>query len=137
MDKNKREYINYRISRSDETYADALLLSENHRWNSCVNRLYYSAFFLITALLFIYDFKAETHNGTKTQFFLNFIKTSLLPKESGKLYSNLFDWRQESDYADFVDFDEKTVTLLVEKTGELNRQLKEYILKIIDQSDSF
>lgn len=133
MGKEKQEYITYRINRSDETYADALLLAENHRWNSCVNRLYYSAFFLITALLFVFDLNAETHNGVKTQFFMKFIKTGQLPKESGKLYSNLFDWRQESDYADFVDFDEQTVELPATKTGELNKRLKDFILKNIDK----
>ena len=70
----KQDYIYYRISKSAEIYEDAVLLAENGRWNSCINRLYYSAFYLVSALLYQYDVKAETHNKTKTQFFLHFIK---------------------------------------------------------------
>lgn len=66
---SKQDYINYRIEKSDETYEDAVLLANNERWNSCVNRLYYSSYYLISALLYQHNIKAETHKGTKTQFF--------------------------------------------------------------------
>jgi len=64
--------------------------------------LYYSSYYLAGAFLFIKNIKAETHNGVKTQLFKNYVKTGSLSLEHGKLYSHLFDWRQESDYADFV-----------------------------------
>ena len=119
----KQDYINYRIQKSREVFEDALLLSKNQRWNSCINRLYYSSYYLVSALLYMHEIKAETHNGTKTQFNLNFIKSGKLDLEKGKLYSNLFLWRQESDYSDFTDFDEITVLPLVEEVSELNNQL--------------
>ncbi len=52
MKGNKEDYIKYRISKSDEVFEDALLLLENKRWNSAVNRLYYSSFHLANALLY-------------------------------------------------------------------------------------
>jgi len=61
----KSDYIDYRISKSKEIFQDALLLSENGRWNSCVNRLYYSSYYLVTALLYNNNIKATTHNGVK------------------------------------------------------------------------
>jgi uncharacterized protein len=85
-----------------------------------VNRLYYSSFYLVSALLYQNDIKSETHNGVKTQFNLNYIKPGLIDVRFGKLYSNLFDWRQESDYADFLDFDEETVNPLIGQVEELN-----------------
>jgi len=51
MNNSQAEYIQYRIQRSDEFFKDAQLLAENNRWQSCVNRLYYSSFHLIDALL--------------------------------------------------------------------------------------
>lgn len=77
---SKQDYINYRIGKSEEIFADAVLLAQNKRWNSCVNRLYYSSYYLISALLYKLDIKAETHNGVKTQFFMHFIKTGLTDK---------------------------------------------------------
>lgn len=127
MSANAEEYINYRISKSDEAYADAELLLENCRWNTCVNRLYYSSFYLISALLYKHRIKADTHNGTKTVFFLTFVKTGKISKEFGKLYSTLFDWRQQGDYTDFIDFDEKTVKPLISNVAELNKAIKQLL----------
>ena len=127
MSTARQDYINYRISKATETFEDALLLAGNNRWNSCVNRLYYSAYYLASVLLFQSGIKAETHNGVKTQLFLNFVKTNLLPRELGKLYAHLFDWRQESDYADFIEFDEETVAPLLDEVRILNDKLKNLI----------
>jgi len=129
MSGTKQDYIDYRILKSNEVFEDAMLLADNNRWNSCVNRLYYSSFYLVSALLYKFDIKSETHNGTKTQFNLHFIKTGKLDFRYGKLYSNLFVWRQESDYADFVDFDNETVVPLIEQVRELNKLLSELVKK--------
>lgn len=123
----KEDYINYRISKSSEIFDDAILLGNNGRWNSCINRLYYSSYYLASALLFKNDIKAETHNGVKTQLFLNFVKEGVLSKELGKLYSHLFDWRQESDYADFIDFDEEIAKPVLREVSILNEVLKDLI----------
>lgn len=123
MNLRKEDYIKYRISKSKEIYRDAILLVENGRWNSSINRLYYSCYYVISALLYKNNLKAETHNGVKTQFFLHFVKKGLISKDLGKLYSHLFDWRQESDYADFVEFDENTVKSVIPKVVKLHEDL--------------
>ena len=110
-----------------EAKLNAVLLAANKRWNSCVNRLYYSSYYLVSALLYKNEIKAETHNGVKTQLFLNYVKTGLLSKENGKLFSHLFNWRQETDYADFIDFDKETVVPLLEEVKLLNGLLKALI----------
>lgn len=129
MPGTKQDYINYRMAKSAEIYEDAILLADNRRWNSCVNRLYYSSFYLVSALLYQHGIKAETHNGTKTQFFLHFVKTGLIDKEYGKLYAHLFDWRQETDYADFIEFDQETVVPLLNEVNDLNLTLTSLISK--------
>ena len=91
------EYIKYRINKSRETFEDATLLCENQRWNSAVNRLYYSSFYLVSALIYKAGIKAISHNGTKKQFNLHFIKPGIISLEHGKLFVNLYDWRQETD----------------------------------------
>jgi uncharacterized protein (UPF0332 family) len=129
MSSTKKDYIDYRVLKSKEVFEDAKLLATNQRWNSCVNRLYYSSFHLVSALLFKYDLKSETHNGAKTQFNLHFIKNGKVSIEYGKLYSSLFLWRQESDYADFVDFDSETVLPLIDQVLEMNNIISDLILK--------
>jgi uncharacterized protein (UPF0332 family) len=127
MTGTKEEYIDYRILKSKEILEDARLLADNQRWNSCMNRLYYSSFHLISALLYKHDIKSETHNGTKTQFNYHFIKTGLVDVSYGKLYSNLFDWRQVSDYADFVDFESETVLPVLNQVEVFNKIIEDLI----------
>ena len=127
MTDSKLEYINYRMERSVELFQDAKLLAKNHRWRSCVNRLYYSSFHLVNALLFQDDITVKSHDGLKTKFFQHYIKTNRIDPEFGKLYSQLIDWRQESDYSVYVDFDEEDVKPLIEKVEKLNYLLTELI----------
>ena len=99
-----KDLINYRLERAKETLEDAKLLSEKQRWNSAINRLYYAAYYAVIALLLKENITSTTHNGAKTKFSEHFIKTGLYPTEFGRIYSQLFTWRQKGDYADLFDF---------------------------------
>jgi uncharacterized protein (UPF0332 family) len=127
---SQEEYLSYRISKSKDVFNDACLLADNGRWNSCVNRLYYSGFHLVNALLFKHGLKAFTHNGAKSQFNNHFVKTGVVDSRFGKLYSNLFTWRQESDYSDYFDFDAETVLPLITEVAEFN----EVLVKLISEN---
>lgn len=60
------------------------------------------------------EHKPTTHNGAKSQFSEHFIKTGIFPEEYGKLYSQLFTWRQKGDYVDLFDFSEEIVLPYIE-----------------------
>ena len=127
MSASTTDYIQYRIDKSNEIFEDAKLLAENELWNSCVNRLYYSSFYIVTALLANSGVNAESHNGVKRQFNLLFVKTGKISKDQGKLFSNLFDWRQETDYADFIEFDEDTVKPLLTQVKNFIETIRQVI----------
>jgi len=127
MTGSKEDYIQYRLDRSIEIFQDAKLLAENKRWRSCINRLYYSSFHLINALLFLDGINPKSHDGLKSKFLQLYIKTNLIETEYGKLYSRLIDWRQESDYSVYVDFDESDVIPIIEKVEKFNQILIEKI----------
>ena len=42
-------------------------------------------------------------------FNVNYIKTGVIPKEYGRFYSRLFEFRQKGDYIDFVEFERAKV----------------------------
>jgi len=112
------DYISYRLEKAREAYSDAKLLAQNNSWNSCVNRLYYACFYSVSALLIKNNFEARSHNGIRTIFFKEFIKTEIVHKDFGRLYSDLFDWRNKGDYSDFIDFSEPDVLPLLDKAGQ-------------------
>ena len=91
---NRKEYVRYRIETSYKTYDAAKILAENKFWNSAVNRLYYSIFYAVNALLVLNEIQTKSHSATKSQFSLFFIKTGKFDKKYGQLLSELFDWRQ-------------------------------------------
>jgi len=53
MNNSKKELVNYRLDRAYETYEDALLLANSNKWNSAMNRLYYAAFYAVSALVLL------------------------------------------------------------------------------------
>ncbi|HNZ72445.1 MAG TPA: HEPN domain-containing protein [Prolixibacteraceae bacterium] len=121
------DYIKYRIEKADDSFSDAKLLFSNQRWNACVNRLYYSCFYITIALLVKNDIETTTHDGVRNQLGKVFVKTGIIEKQLGKLYSKLFDYRLKGDYGDWFDFDEKLVTPLIPEVEKYLSRLKELI----------
>lgn len=129
MTGSKKELINYRIARAKDTLDDAHILIEKKKWNSAINRLYYSAYYAVMALLLNSDLKPTTHNGAKSNFSEYFIKNGLIPKEFGKIYSQLFTWRQKGDYDDLFDFNEEKVLPYTKPTEDLIKLIESLLEK--------
>ena len=127
MTKDQNDYINYRLQRASDTLNDARLLAENERWNSSINRLYYACFYAVSGLLYFHSIEAKTHKGVRIKFMSEFIKTGLFDKDFGKLFSDLFDWRQEGDYSDFVSFDKDLTIPLINKSEEFITLIKAFL----------
>ena len=100
----KRELIKYRLNRAKNTLKTVELLIEYQviDGNSISNRLYYACFYAVLALLESKDIRVKSHKTIKSQFGLHFIQTGIIDAKYGKMYSNLFDLRQEADYADLT-----------------------------------
>jgi uncharacterized protein (UPF0332 family) len=110
-----QDLIRYRLEKANETLDDAKLLANAKRWNPCVNRLYYACFYAVSALLAQNEFSSSKHTGVRSFFNLHFVKTSKISKDVAEIYNDLFDRRQEGDYADFVVFREDQVLPRIEK----------------------
>jgi len=126
---NRTDYIKYRFQRAKESYEEALILEENKRWNAVVNRLYYSCFYAVIALLLKNNIDTQTHDGTRTQFGLHFIKTGKIDIKHGQLFSKLFDFRQKGDYGDLYDYDEATVSPLIIQVKDFLIALEKVIVE--------
>jgi uncharacterized protein len=61
------------------------------------------------------------------QFGLQFVKTNLIDKQFGKLYSKLFDYRQKGDYGDLYDFDENTIKPLLEPVKDFISEVRKHV----------
>lgn len=108
------EYIKYRLSKAHEALKDAKILAANDSWNASINRLYYACYYAVSALLLKRNIIVKTHTGQITKFNELYVKTGLVDRESGRIYANLMDWRQQGDYGDMFDFDEEKVSPVIQ-----------------------
>lgn len=109
MPYNRVELIKYRKERAFTTFAEAKTALENGHLFNAENRIYYSGFYIVTALALIDDFSTSKHKQLLGWFNKNYIKTGEIPIKYGKIYHNAFAQRQESDYDDFVELDKEEV----------------------------
>jgi uncharacterized protein (UPF0332 family) len=108
--------VSHRVDRAREVLEDAKLLAAAGRWRSCVNRLYYACFYSVSALLASRGLSSSKHTGILSLFNVHFVKSGICSREVAEVYNDLFDNRQEGDYADFVTFSQGQVEPLVTKS---------------------
>ena len=124
---SQKDYIKYRFHRSEESFEEALILAERNRWNTVINRLYYSCFYAVIAVLLKNNIETQSHDGARTQFGLHIVKEGKVDKKYGKLFTKLFDLRQKGDYGDLFDYDEKIVKPLIGQVKEFIEELKKLL----------
>ena len=124
---DRSSLIKYRLNRAWDAFEDASILADHNKWNSCINRLDYAAYYAVMALLLNHDLTPSTDNGVKSNFNEHFIKTKKLDLELGRIYSQLFTWRQKGDYDDFFDFDERKVQPYFEPVSMLIKTIEKII----------
>lgn len=110
--------IRYRIQRADDTLVEADYNAKGEYYNTAVNRLYYAAYYAVSALMLANGIEASSHTGIKAMLSLKFVKTGKLDIAYGKTFMTLFENRQSGDYEDFVYCDAELYAMLRPKTQE-------------------
>ncbi|OQY59303.1 MAG: HEPN domain-containing protein [Desulfobacteraceae bacterium 4572_88] len=121
--------VKYRLERAKETVEDAKLLAKVGHWNPCVNRLCYSCFYAVTALLIQHGLSSSKHTGVRSLFNREFVRTEKIPKKMAMLYNDLFEKRQEGDYVDFVYFSESEIAPLIRQTEDFVNHMENTVGK--------
>ena len=125
----ERDLIKYRISRALETLIEAETMIKNGFWNAAVNRIYYSCYYIVSALLLKKFIETNSHKGIRQMFGLHFVQTGAVPKEDGRFFSDLYDRRQTGDYDDFVVYEEDTVLNLYNRAKDFIGRMVELLNK--------
>lgn len=105
---SRRELVAYRLERAAESLEEAALMQERGHHNTAVNRAYYAVFYGVTALLETEGLASARHSGVRALLNQHFIASGRIAKELGRAYADLFEDRQEGDYADLIRFDVAT-----------------------------
>ncbi len=126
------ELIEYRKKRAIETLEEAKILFNNNKLFATVNRIYYSLFYSVIALLLLKNLSSSKHAGVKGLFNKEFIKTGIIPVVYGEFYNKMFEFRQRGDYEDFVEFKKE----MVEQWLNMAEKFVTEIIKTIDSFNS-
>jgi uncharacterized protein (UPF0332 family) len=102
---NKEALVKYRIHKAKETIIDAKLALDNGRISNSLNRIYYSIFYIVSALAVKHDFSTSKHKQLMGWFNFNFVRVGIVSIDLWNIYKNSYENRQESDYEDFIEFE--------------------------------
>jgi len=125
--KDRNTLISYRFERSQEALNAAELLFKNNMLTSSMNRIYYAMFYAVQALLLVTGASFSKHGQVKGYFNKEYIKTGIFPKEFGKLYNEVFDYRQKFDYVDLKVPTEFIVNNYLKKSANFVNKVKDYV----------
>jgi len=117
-DQSRKDIVEYRIERAYIALEQAKKNLQINCLEVTANRLYYAAYYAVSALLVANKIPAHSHDGAITQFGLHFVKPGLLSREMGKLIRQLFTMRQTGDYSDRFGLTEEDVVPFIEPTED-------------------
>ena len=128
MNKEDRDTIViYRLKRADETLVETNDLIRMSHWHGAANRLYYACYYAASALLIKHGISTHSHAGVINQLSLHFVSKKVISNELGKLYKQLFNLRQSSDYGDWVVIREEDIRPLIEPAEKFIEEIKKLI----------
>ena len=109
----------FKLEKTEEALEDVRINLENRRWIVVANRLYYAAYYSVSALLISYGYTAKTHEGIVRTFSKEFGLTGKVDATLTKHYGRLLNLRITGDYSDNYNLDETDVLPMIELTKKL------------------
>ena len=122
-----RNYVRYKIVKSNHSLRAASLLMENEFYNEAISRLYYACFYLVKAYLFEHRIEAKTHEEIRDMLRKHLVEPRILTENDVIFYSNIFEIRHSVDYGYFIDFDREIAQVLLTETEIFIINIKELI----------
>ena len=97
-DEERRIVVGLEIEKARLAYNETLWMLEKGSLSGAAGRLYYAVYHAVTALLIHDHHQVSSHKGSHAIFGNYYIRTGILPKSFGALYSQMESLREESEY---------------------------------------
>ncbi|MEW6046899.1 MAG: HEPN domain-containing protein [Bacillota bacterium] len=110
--------------KAEESLAAARSEYQAGRLSFAVNRLYFALFYAVTAVLAQQGLSYRKHTAVRAAFHRDFVRTRRVPESDGRLYDDLFNQRQQSDYDPLAQFDPARVGAYVERVEAFLRRFR-------------
>jgi uncharacterized protein (UPF0332 family) len=124
---DKDALISYRMQRAEESLKAAEIMYDKKMLVFAMNRIYYSLFYAVQAVVILKDVSFSKHGQVKAFFNREFIKTGLMPISLGRIYNKAFEYRQKFDYVDFAEPDDDLVQSYLKDAAVFLDAIKKYL----------
>ena len=125
VSKSDLELINIRTKKANATIKGVKLLIESDYISFAMNRIYYSAFYIVSALVLL-DGKSFTKHYQLIGYFNKaYLKTDIIERKLGSILNSAFERRNLIDYDDYFSITKSEV-------NKYYSQMRKFI-KIIEQ----
>ena len=115
------------LEKASDALASARLELDEGHLSFAVNRLYYSSFYAVTALLLKSGKQFAIHSAVMSEFNRTYVKTGKVNVAWSKFYQKLFDDRQESDYIPTATFEHSDILQRIEQAASLIKTICDLI----------
>ena len=126
-DEERKILVSLEIEKAESTFSQIKELRRLEYWDTIANRLYYSLFHAVTALLIHDSHPVNTHKGVIALFGNYYVRTGIFSSDDGRLYSDLQTMRNNSDYNCSYDATKKEIEPLIEPTQTLIKKIAKRI----------
>lgn len=124
---DRKLLINLEIEKSSKIMTEAKFCAESNMWNLVGNRLYYSLFHAVVALLLSKEISIKSHKGACRMFSLHFVYTGVFEVDDQVLYSRLQTIRERADYQNEYDLDPAEGANYLALTENLILRINKYL----------
>ena len=128
-DEHAKALVDHRLQKAEDALRAAQYMYEQSMLIFAMNRIYYSMYYAVQALLAIKGKSFSKHGQVKGYFNREYVKSGRLPKELGRLYNKAFEYRQKFDYVDFVAPEETMVAEYITKAEDFCNRIRKFIEK--------
>lgn len=131
----RRAVVSYRLEKAERTLEQARYNLSSGFWELIANRMYYAAYYAVSALLIADGYSAKTHETIVRFYGMYYIKTGIMATEYGRLYNKLFTLRLTGDYNDHYNLEESDVLPLFEPTERMIKEISALTKDILNKLD--
>lgn len=121
---NRAQLVLYWWHRATESLESAKRELAAGSYTFATNRLYYCAFYAVSAVLHEHGQAFRKHSGVRAASHQVTIKPGLLDSQWGKFYDQLFEDRNEADYIALIAFDKEYIENRLTQCKQFLEQLR-------------
>ncbi len=126
-DEDRHIIVGMELEKAENIFAEYEVLQKAGFWSTLVNRLYYSIFHAVSALLINDGHEVGTHKGAVIRFQQYYVKTQIFSVDDGRFYSQLQTLRESADYNCSFEVAEEDVLSRIESARLFIEKIKKYI----------